>query len=72
MRIDVPALKRLWKQTVWGTLGGMLILSGLIFYFFTQSPRDIEAIRFLLLLLVLMPAGLGVCYLIRRFIDGLA
>jgi hypothetical protein len=71
MRIDVKALRWMWKQTVWGTAGGMLMVVGLAIYFFRQSPPDYDAIRLLILLLLLMPVGLGLSYLVKRFIEGL-
>ena len=71
MRIDAKALQWMWKQTLWGTIGGMLIAAGLIIYFLRQTPRDDDAIWFSILALLLMPVGLAACYLIKKFIEGL-
>ena len=72
MRVDVEATKRAWRQTVWGTVLGALILCGLIIYFLAQPTPDYTAVRTLLLFLLVMPLMLGVAYLIRRFIESLA
>ena len=72
MRIDVQATRRMWRQTVSATVGVALIFLGLIAYFLAQSPVDHQAVRWLILFLLLLPVGLGLCYLIRRLIDRLA
>jgi hypothetical protein len=50
----------------------MVGLVGLTVYFWSLPTPDYAAIWFLVVLLVLMPLVLGVAYLIRRFIEGLA
>ena len=72
MRVDVEATKRMWRQTLWGTAVTMVGLVVWIVYVLMQPAPDYSSVRFLLVLLLLMPAGVGVAYLIRRFIESLA
>jgi succinate-acetate transporter protein len=72
MRVDVQATKRAWRHTVWGTAIATVGLVALMVYFWTLPSPDYAAVRFLLLMLVLMLLALGAAYLIRRFIEGLA
>ena len=72
MRVDVQSTKRAWRQTVWATGMAAIMFLGLIVYVWTQPEPDYEAIKFLTLMLLGLPVMLGVCYLIRRFIESLA
>jgi uncharacterized membrane protein HdeD (DUF308 family) len=69
MRVDVKATNGAWRQTVWGTVLATVGLLALTVYFWAQPTPDYASVRFLLILLVLMPLALGAAYLIRRFIE---
>ena len=72
MRIDIRVLRSMWRQTVWGTAVAMACVAVIIVYALTSAAPDHSAVRFLFLLLFAMPLLLGIAYLIRRFIEGLA
>ena len=72
MRIDDRALRLIWRQTVWATALAMVGVAGMLVYALASAAPDHSAVRFFLLLLFAMPVMLGVAYLIRRFIEGLA
>ena len=72
MRIDVRVLRSMWRQTVWGTALALACVATMIVYVLTSGTPDYSAVRFLFLLLFAMPLMLGIAYLIRRFIEGLA
>lgn len=72
MRIDVRVLRSMWRQTVWGTALAMACVAAMIVYALTSAAPDYSALSFLLLLLFAIPLMLGIAYLIRRFIEGLA
>lgn len=69
MRIDVQALRSMWRQTVWVTGFVIVGVVAMMVYFMTSTAPDYAAIGFLLLLLFAMPLMLGVAYLIRRTIE---
>jgi flagellar biogenesis protein FliO len=50
----------------------MACVAAMIVYALTSGALDYSAVRFLLLLLFAMPLILGIAYLVRRFIEGLA
>jgi cadmium resistance protein CadD (predicted permease) len=72
VRVDVQATRKAWRQTLWGTAIATIMLVALCIYFATLPVPDYAAVRFLLLLLLLMPVMIGVAYLVRRFIESLA
>ena len=72
MRIDVRVLRSMWRQTVCGTALAMAFVATMIVYALMSAAPDYSAVRFLLLLLFAIPLMLGIAYLIRRFIEGLA
>jgi uncharacterized protein YqhQ len=72
MRVDVKATKRAWRPTVWATIIAMVGIVAMMVYSLASAAPDYAAVRFFLLLLVLMPLLLGIAYLNRRFIQRLA
>jgi uncharacterized membrane protein (GlpM family) len=69
MRVDLKATRHMWKQTVIGSLLALIGIAALIIYFSVSAEKDAEAVRLLVAIFALIPAGLGVAYLIRRFIE---
>jgi flagellar biogenesis protein FliO len=50
----------------------MACVAAMIVYALTSAAPDYSAVRFLFLLLFAIPLMLGIAYLVRRFIEGLA
>ena len=72
MRLDSKALQFMWKQTVWGTVLTGVVFVGLIVYFLTLPIPDYDAAKFVLVLLLVLPAFFGASYFVKRFIERMA